>query len=69
MKKAVQINKEKERAIWPGQENDAINGRHPHKTVNVGFADGHCARIKADKLLVEKTGDTYKNRSPLWLPK
>lgn len=67
----LKINKEKEKegALWPGQENDAINGRHPHKTVNAGFADGHCARIKADKLLVEKTGDTYKNRSPLWLPK
>ncbi len=62
----LEINKDKK--LWPGQEQDAINGRHPNKTVNVGFADGHVSRTKADKLLVEKTGDTYKNRSPLWLP-
>jgi len=58
-----------ERKLWPGQEQDAIDGRHPNKTVNVGFADGHVSCTKADELLVEKTGDTYKNRSPLWLPK
>ncbi len=57
------------RALWPGQERDAINGRHPNKSVNVGFADGHISRTKADDLLVEKTDDGYKNRSPLWLPK
>jgi prepilin-type processing-associated H-X9-DG protein/prepilin-type N-terminal cleavage/methylation domain-containing protein len=58
-----------ERNLWPGQENDAIYGRHPNKTVNVGFADGHVSRVKADDLFVEKTGDDYKNRSPLWVPK
>jgi len=59
----------KERDLRPGQEQDAIDGRHPNKTVNVGFSDGHVSHTKADELLVEKTGDTYKNRSPLWLPK
>jgi prepilin-type processing-associated H-X9-DG protein len=59
----------KERALWPGQEWDAIYGRHPNKTVNVGFVDGHVSRNKADDLLVEKTGDYYKNKSPLWVPK
>lgn len=58
-----------ERDLWPGQERDAINGRHPNKTVNVGFVDGHISRTKADDLLVEKTDDSYKNRTPLWLPK
>jgi prepilin-type N-terminal cleavage/methylation domain-containing protein/prepilin-type processing-associated H-X9-DG protein len=58
-----------ERVLWPGQERDAINGRHPNKTVNVGFVDGHISRTKADDLLVEKTEDGYKNRAPLWLPK
>lgn len=57
------------RDLWPGQKEDAIDSRHPNKTVNVGFADGHVSRKKADFLLVEKTGDSYKNRSPLWLPK
>jgi prepilin-type processing-associated H-X9-DG protein len=59
----------KKRALWPGQEDDAINGRHPNKTVNVGFADGHVSRKKADDLCVEKTNDGYKNLCPLWLPK
>ena len=59
----------KERDLWDGQEQDAINGRHPNKTVNVGYVDGHISRTKADDLFVEKRGDDYKNRSPLWLPK
>ena len=59
----------KDRKLWPGMEIDAINGRHPKKTVNVGFADGHVSLKKADDLFVEKTSDGYKNRSPLWVPK
>jgi prepilin-type processing-associated H-X9-DG protein len=59
----------KDRNLWPGQEEDAINGRHPNKNVNVGFVDGHTSRMKANDLFVEKTGDGYKNRSPLWVPK
>ena len=59
----------KERDLWDGQEQDAIYGRHPNKTVNVGFADGHISRVKADDLFVEKSGDDYKNLRPLWLPK
>jgi prepilin-type N-terminal cleavage/methylation domain-containing protein/prepilin-type processing-associated H-X9-DG protein len=55
--------------LWPGQQADAVNGRHRNKTVNAGFADGNVSCIKADELLVEQTGDTYKNRSPLWMPK
>jgi len=61
------INKDKN--LWPGQELDAINGRHPKKNVNVGFADGHVNRTKADDLFIEKTEAGYKNRIPLWLPK
>jgi prepilin-type processing-associated H-X9-DG protein len=59
----------KDRLLWPGEEWDAINGRHPNRTVNVGFVDGHVSRTKADDLLVERAGDSYKNLSPLWLPK
>jgi prepilin-type processing-associated H-X9-DG protein len=59
----------KKRALWPGQEEDAVNGRHPNRTVNVGFADGHVERTKADNLHVEKVGDSYKNLRPLWVPK
>ncbi|MHC4323514.1 MAG: hypothetical protein ACYSUX_04490, partial [Planctomycetota bacterium] len=63
----LEINKD--RNLWPGQEEDAVNGRHPSRTVNIGFADGHSSRTKAKDLLVEKTGDGYTNRSPLWSPK
>ena len=62
----LEINKEKN--LWPGQEWDAINGRHPNRTVNVGFADGHVSRVKADDLFVEKIDEDYKNRHPLWVP-
>ena len=62
----LEINKAK--SLWPGQEWDAIHGRHPNKTVNVGFADGHVDRVKAEYLFVEKTADGYGNKSPLWQP-
>jgi len=59
----------RQRQLKPGQEIDAFYGRHPQMTVNVGFADGHVARIKAEDLLVKKTSDGhYENRSPLWTP-
>jgi prepilin-type processing-associated H-X9-DG protein/prepilin-type N-terminal cleavage/methylation domain-containing protein len=61
------INKDKN--LWPGQEWDAIQGRHPNRTVNIGFADGHLSKSKADNLFVEKTDDGYTNHTPLWLPK
>ena len=48
---------------------DALEGRHPNRTVNVIFADGHLDRTKADDLFVEENGNSYKNRSPLWVPK
>jgi prepilin-type N-terminal cleavage/methylation domain-containing protein/prepilin-type processing-associated H-X9-DG protein len=66
----LEINRKKiDKSLMWGQEDDAINGRHPQKTVNVGFADGHIERKKASDLLVEKseTG-SYKNRTPLWKP-
>jgi prepilin-type processing-associated H-X9-DG protein len=63
----LRINKKRD--LWPDQKKDAIDGRHPNKTVNVGFADGHVSRTKADDLFVEKTGGGYKNKSPLWVPK
>jgi len=58
-----------ERGIYAGQEHDAIGGRHPSRTVNIGFVDGHVENTKADELLVEKVQGRYKNRSPLWNPK
>ena len=63
----LEINKDRD--LWPGQEKDAVDGRHPNKTVNVGYVDGHSDRTKANDLFVEKTDDIYTNRSPLWSPK
>lgn len=67
----LEINVDRE--LLPGQIEDAIGGRHPNKTVNVGFADGHVDRMKASALAVEKTGEaetsTYRNRTPLWDPR
>ncbi len=62
------INRKKTN-LRPGQGNDAENGRHPNRTVNVGFADGHVRRTRAEALLVEESGDGFKNRSPLWRAK
>ncbi len=60
------INRDRE--LLPDQEHDAINGRHPNKTVNIGFVDGHLSRVKAEQLLVEKTINPYTSPGPLWLP-
>ncbi len=66
----LQINMDRE--LLPEQIEDAIGGRHPNKTVNVGFADGHVERKKASAMEVEKTGEAevpiYRNRTPLWDP-
>jgi prepilin-type N-terminal cleavage/methylation domain-containing protein/prepilin-type processing-associated H-X9-DG protein len=63
----LEINEEKT-FLRPGQEPDAINGRHPNKTVNVGFADKHVEYKKAEYLFVEKIVDGYINSYPLWQP-
>ena len=62
----VKINKAK--ALWTDQRWDAIIGRHPNQTVNLGFADGHVERRQSDDLFVEKTETGYNNRYPLWRP-
>ncbi|OHB74003.1 MAG: hypothetical protein A2Z25_13055 [Planctomycetes bacterium RBG_16_55_9] len=56
----------KDRNLLPGQYHDAIDGRHPNKTVNVGFVGANVSRIKADELYVEKRVDGYRNKSLLW---
>ncbi|MHC4693576.1 MAG: DUF1559 family PulG-like putative transporter [Planctomycetota bacterium] len=61
----VKINEGRD--ILPNQRADAIDGRHPNRTVNVGFVDGHVSRPKADDLFVEEIDGEYNNRYPLWL--
>jgi prepilin-type N-terminal cleavage/methylation domain-containing protein/prepilin-type processing-associated H-X9-DG protein len=60
----LEINKG--RNLWPGQTWDAKGGRHPNKTVNVGFADGHAELKPARDLLVEKGEDGGYNNMVLW---
>jgi prepilin-type N-terminal cleavage/methylation domain-containing protein/prepilin-type processing-associated H-X9-DG protein len=55
----------RDRALWPGMAEDAVSGRHLNKSMNVGFADGHCERREASELLVEKTEEGYTN-TLLW---
>jgi prepilin-type processing-associated H-X9-DG protein/prepilin-type N-terminal cleavage/methylation domain-containing protein len=56
------------RMLLSGQRQDAEEGRHPNKTVNIGLADGHVERQACEALLVTKTDETYGNLSPLWKP-
>jgi|GEM_PF-301861 len=64
----MSINRQK--TVCQGQDLDAVGGRHPHKTVNVGFVDGSVGIKKpADELAVEKTDGTTWDKSPLWQPK
>ncbi|MEN6333469.1 MAG: DUF1559 domain-containing protein [Phycisphaerales bacterium] len=64
----MSLNRDK--ALCLGQAEDAIGGRHPHKTVNVAMADGSVGiRRPADSLSVERTGDDQWSNSPLWQPK
>ena len=56
----------KSRDLRPGQSVDAKDGRHPNRTVNVGFADGHADTRPAADLLVEKTKDGGYTNMVLW---
>jgi len=60
----LEINKGK--VLQVGQTSDAIGGRHPNKTVNVGFADGHVDPKSARDLLVEKSEDGKYTNTLLW---
>lgn len=62
----LKINKDK--YLLPGQERDAIEGRHPNKKVNVGFVGANVSRMRADELFVEKRIGGYKNKIPFWSP-
>jgi len=58
------INKDK--TLRQGQRWDALSGRHPRTTVNIGFADGHVGPMPAAGLMVEKDEGEYAN-TLLWL--
>ncbi len=60
----LEINKD--RIVWPGQSYDAKGGRHPNRTVNVGFADGHAETKRASELLMTKTESGGYTNTVLW---
>ena len=43
----------KDRNLLPGQDHDAIDGRHPNKKVNVGFVGGNVGPVQVDELFIE----------------
>lgn len=57
----------RDRTLWSGQTEDAVGGRHPNRTVNVSFLDGHIERRDANDLLVEKVDESW-DKTPLWSP-
>ncbi|MBN1509778.1 MAG: prepilin-type N-terminal cleavage/methylation domain-containing protein [Sedimentisphaerales bacterium] len=63
----LEINAEK--TVLPGEVRDAVGGRHPGRTINLGFVDGHVCRHDAGLLLVEKIGENEWTTSPVWRPK
>jgi prepilin-type N-terminal cleavage/methylation domain-containing protein/prepilin-type processing-associated H-X9-DG protein len=56
------------RSLLPGQREDAVEGRHGNKTVNIGLADGHVEHRPAEALRVTKAEGGYAGVSPLWKP-
>lgn len=48
---------------------DALTGRHPGKTVNIGFCDGHVSPLDAESLAVERLPDAQtKPNYRYWSP-
>jgi len=47
---------------------DAIKGRHPHQSLNVGFTDGHNEVRDAESLMIEKTLVNQGQLPQLWVP-
>jgi prepilin-type N-terminal cleavage/methylation domain-containing protein len=63
------VNKQnRDYAINERNADDAINGRHMLKTVNVGYADCHTKRLKAEELFVSEENGIYTNIQT-WVPK
>ncbi|MHB9069387.1 MAG: prepilin-type N-terminal cleavage/methylation domain-containing protein [Sedimentisphaerales bacterium] len=61
------IKANSQRTLYPEHRNDAINGRHLRKTVNVGYADGHTKQLKAEELFVPKES-IYQAIYKTWMP-
>ena len=49
-------------------KSDAIKGRHPHQTLNVGFADGHHEVRDAESLMINAIPVDQEKLPSLWNP-
>ena len=47
---------------------DAIRGRHPHRTLNIGFVDGHNELRSAESLAIKQTVAGQGHLPSLWVP-
>ena len=63
------INANEQRILLSGNRDDAIIGRHIWKTVNVGYADNHTKRLKAEELFVPEGNGIYTNIYQTWMSK
>lgn len=64
----LSVNQHPEKYLLDVQKDDAIEGRHPNRTVNVGYVDGHISRISAENSLVVSEGEIYFGVKPFWDP-
>lgn len=64
----LSINQQPEKYLLDVQKDDAMEGRHPNKTINTGYVDGHVDRINAEQSLVTQEGDAYFGVKPFWDP-
>ena len=58
-----------QKLISTGMEKDALDGRHPGKTVNIGFVDGHVERVQAEGLLTDRDGNPVAGSDIMWKTK
>ncbi len=56
----------KDRVIHSQQREDAGLGRHSKETVNIGYADGHTQKVKAQRLLVKPDEEGKYSSVYLW---
>ena len=61
------VNANEQRKLLSGNKDDAINGRHMLKTINVGYADNHAKRLRAEELFVREEKGIYANIQT-WVP-
>ncbi len=64
----LSTNQHPEKYLLDVQKDDAIAGRHPNRTINVGYVDGHVDRIEAEQSLVVQEGDDYFGVTSFWGP-